>query len=129
MVDQIVVAAGVAVGRIALAHHHDPVGRCDQAVVADPVGGRQALGLTRERNDADQHRIGTTGAELGDGFGRREVEASGHAAQKTAVPAPIEGFEGNGQQIGGFIAIDAPTGEGCGLRSIRNHDVKIRILA
>lgn len=129
VIDQKIVADGIASPVIDRGEHLDGIGGGQHPAVAFSVGLRKAGLLPPERNRGDQPDAGHAVAQFQHRFGGREVETHGHAAQKSPETACIQLPHRAAQSVGGITAVGAVAAEGYGGPGIGDHVSKGRVLA
>ena len=129
MVHKEVVPTGVATPMIGRSQHLRLIGRRQHPFVTDPFLARKIPGLFRKGNRRNQPDLRAACPKRQHGFGGRQIEPDGHAAQKRPEPPGTKLLQRAGQGIARLAPIGAVSGEGDTGPRIENHESKDSPLA
>lgn len=124
MVDQKIVAQGIAAAVIRFGEHLDAVGRGQNLFVEPVPARRKTVRLPAEGNHPNQPDIRMPLPQGEDRLGRRQIETDGHTAEERPVTTAVKRLECRKQPFPGLVVIGAVTGEGHTSARIEDHTIK-----
>lgn len=129
VVDQKIVADGIASPVVGRGKHFDGIGSGQHPAEAFAVGRGEAALLPPEGDRGDQPDAGHTLPEFQHRLGGRQVETHGHAAQESPETPRVQLPHRAAQGVGGIAAVGAVAAEGYGGEEVGDHAFKGRVLA